>query len=404
MLSVKEARDRILTAITPTPAEQIGMANGLGRVLAEDIASRRTQPPTDVSAMDGYAVRAADVATVPTTLKIIGHAPAGGEHDGALDAGETVRIFTGGPVPKGADAIVIQEDTDADGDAVTVKESSPVGHYVRPAGLDFSEGDVILRAGDVMTARNVGIAAAMNVPWLSVRRKPRIAILATGDEIVMPGDPLGPNQIVSSNSLALAATIEAVGGEPILLGIAPDDRDALSAMAAAASGADMLVTTGGASVGDHDLIQSVLGDDGLEVDFWRIAMRPGKPLIFGHIKGTPLLGLPGNPVSTLVCGIIFLIPALQKMLGCAPVTNATESVVLGVDLGANDQREDYLRARLSVDEKGLRVATPFSKQDSSMLSRLVLADCLIIRAPHAAAINAGAQVDILPMPHGLTRI
>ncbi|MGY8960916.1 MAG: molybdopterin molybdotransferase MoeA, partial [Alphaproteobacteria bacterium] len=204
--------------------------------------------------------------------------------------------------------------------------------------------------------------------------------------------------------LALAATIEAVGGEPILLGIAPDDREALSAMAAAARGADMLVTTGGASVGDHDLVQSVLGEDGLEVDFWQIAMRPGKPLIFGDLKGTPLLGLPGNPVSTLVCGIIFLIPALQKMLGCAPATNATESVVLGVDLRANDQREDYLRARLSVDENGQRVATPFSKQDSSMLSRLVLADCLIIRAPHATAINAGARVDILPMPHGLIRI
>ncbi|MBL4722055.1 MAG: molybdopterin molybdotransferase MoeA [Alphaproteobacteria bacterium] len=404
MLSVKEARDRILATITPTPAEQIGMANGLGRVLAEDIASRRTQPPTDVSAMDGYAVRAADVANVPATLEVVGHAPAGGEHEGALRSGEAVRIFTGGPVPNGADAIVIQEDTDTDGDTVTVRESSPVGHYVRPAGLDFSEGDVILHSGDVMTARNVGMVAAMNVPWISVRRKPRIAILATGDEIVMPGDPLGPNQIVSSNSLALAAMIEAVGCEPILLGIAPDDRGALSAMAATARGADMLVTTGGASVGDHDLIQSVLGDHGLEVDFWKIAMRPGKPLIFGDIKGTPLLGLPGNPVSTLVCGIIFLIPALQKMLGQNLQTETTEFAVLGVDLGSNDQREDYLRARLSIDDSGDRIATPFSKQDSSMLSRLVRADCLIIRPPHADAINAGERVKILPMPHGLARI
>jgi len=404
MLSVKEARTRILATITPMPTEQIGLSNGLGRVLAEDIASRRTQPPTAVSAMDGYAVRAQDVSTVPVTLKISGHAPAGGSHDDVLGAGEAVRIFTGGPVPDGADAIVIQENTDSDGITVTVKESSPAGHYIRPAGLDFRTGEVILRAGDALTARNVGMAAAMNTPWLSVHRKPRIAILATGNEIVMPGDPIGPNQIVSSNSLALAAMIEASGAEPILLGIAPDERNELSAMAAAAHGADMLVTTGGASVGDHDLIQSVLGDNGLEVDFWKIAMRPGKPLIFGDIKGTPLLGLPGNPVSTLVCGIIFLIPALQKMLGQSERETSLETAILAVDLAQNDQREDYLRARLSYDDSGTRMATPFSKQDSSMLSRLVQADCLLVRPPNAPAAKTGSAVEILPMPHGLVRI
>ena len=404
MLSVKEARTRILTAITPMPTEQIGLSNGLGRVLAEDIASRRTQPPTAVSAMDGYAVRTQDVSTVPVTLKISGHAPAGGSHDDVLGAGEAVRIFTGGPVPDGADAIVIQENTDSDGITVTVKESSPAGHYIRPAGLDFRTGDVILRAGDALTARNVGMAAAMNTPWLSVHRKPRIAILATGNEIVMPGDPIGPNQIVSSNSLALAAMIEASGAEPILLGIAPDESNELSAMAAAAHGADMLVTTGGASVGDHDLIQSVLGDNGLEVDFWKIAMRPGKPLIFGDIKGTPLLGLPGNPVSTLVCGIIFLIPALQKMLGQSERETSLETAILAVDLAQNDQREDYLRARLSYDDSGTRMATPFSKQDSSMLSRLVQADCLLVRPPNAPAAKTGSAVEILLMPHGLVRI
>ena len=404
MLSVEEARTRILAAITPMPTEQIGLSNGLGRVLAEDIASRRTQPPTAVSAMDGYAVRAQDVATVPVTLKISGHVPAGGSHDDVLGAGEAVRIFTGAPVPDGADAIVIQENTDTNGVTVTVKESSPAGHYIRPAGLDFQTGDVILRAGDALTARNVGMAAAMNTPWLSVHRKPRIAILATGDEIVMPGDPIGPNQIVSSNSLALAAMIEASGAEPILLGIAPDESNELSAMAAAAHGADMLVTTGGASVGDHDLIQSVLGDNGLEVDFWKIAMRPGKPLIFGDIKGTPLLGLPGNPVSTLVCGIIFLIPALQKMLGISEQETSLETAILTVDLAQNDQREDYLRARLSYDDSGARMATPFSKQDSSMLSRLVQADCLLVRPPNAPAAKTGSAVEILPMPHGLVRI
>ena len=232
MISVDEARQRILAGFTALPAEQINIADALGRVLARDIASRRTQPPTAVSAMDGYAVRAADTATPPVTLKIIGQAPAGGAHDGAVGRGECVRIFTGGPVPDGADAIVIQEDTDADGDRVTVKVSVPEGHYIRPAGLDFSAGEICLKAGRIVGARDVGLAAAMNVPWMMVHRRPRVAILATGDEVVMPGDPVGPNQIVSSNSLSLGAFVQARGGIPVQLGIAPDNRDALAAMAA----------------------------------------------------------------------------------------------------------------------------------------------------------------------------
>ena len=313
-----------------------------------------------------------------------------------------MRIFTGGPVPRGADAIVIQEDTDADGDRVTVKAAVPDGHYIRPAGLDFSAGEICLKAGRILSARDIGLAAAMNVPWLMVHRRPRVAILATGDEVVMPGDPLGPNKIVSSNGLSLGAFVQARGGTPVQLGIAPDNRDALAAMAAGARGADLLVTTGGVSVGEHDLVHSVLSEAGLELDFWRIAMRPGKPLLFGRIGDTPVLGLPGNPVSSLICAIVFMVPALDRMQGVATAARPRHTVRLAVPLRQNDEREDYLRATLSYD--GEPRVTPFSRQDSSMVSRLAQADCLIVRAPHAPPADAGETVEILPLPEGMARI
>ena len=402
MISVEEARRRILDGFASLPAEQVSLANALGRVLVHDIASRRTQPPSAVSAMDGYAVRAGDVADAPVALQIIGQAPAGGAYGGIVGAGECVRIFTGGPVPRGADAIVIQEDTDADGDRVTVKAAVPEGHYIRPAGLDFSAGEICLKAGRILSARDIGLAAAMNVPWLMVHRRPRVAILATGDEVVMPGDPLGPNQIVSSNGLSLGAFVQARGGTPVQLGIAPDNRDALAAMAAGARGADLLVTTGGVSVGEHDLVHSVLSEAGLELDFWRIAMRPGKPLLFGRIGDTPVLGLPGNPVSSLICAIVFMVPALDRMQGVATAARPRHTVRLAVPLRQNDEREDYLRATLSYD--GEPRVTPFSRQDSSMVSRLAQADCLIVRAPHAPPADAGETVEILPLPEGMARI
>jgi molybdopterin molybdotransferase len=404
MLTVEEARQRILAPFSPLQAEQVSLPQSLGRVLATDVRSRRTQPPVAVSAMDGYAVRAEDVADAPVTLDIVGHAPAGGAHDGVIAAGQCVRIFTGGPVPAGADAIVIQEDTAAEGDRVAINVSVPVGHYIRPAGLDFSENEIGLEAGRILTARDIGFAAAMNVPWLMVRRRPRVAILATGDEIVMPGDPLGPNQIVSSNSLTLASFVTARGGEPVLIGIAPDDRDALAAMAEGARGTDLLVTTGGASVGDHDLVQSVLGDIGMELDFWRIAMRPGKPLLFGRIGETPVLGLPGNPVSTVVCALIFMLPAMERMLGVAATEQPRLTARLKTPLGENDQREDYLRATLEHDDNGGMIAVPFAKQDSSMLSRMARADCLLIRPPFAPAAAAGDIIEYLPIPDGMARL
>ncbi len=405
MLSVDQALARILAALAPLPAEQVGVADGLGRVLAEDVAARRTQPPAAVSAMDGYAVRAADVAKVPATLKVIGQAPAGDAFAGTVGAGEAVRIFTGGPVPEGADAIVIQEHTKAGDGAVQVLETVQKGQFVRPAGLDFHAGDVHLKAGRVLSARDVGLAAAMNVPWLMVRRRPRIAILATGDEIVMPGDPIGPSQIFSSNSIALAAAVRVFGGEPVMLGIAPDDREALATMAAGAAGADLLLTSGGASVGDHDLVQSVLGEIGFALDFWKIAMRPGKPLIFGRVGDTPVLGLPGNPVSALVCAMVFLRPALCRLLGAIETGPAPRLAArLAAPLAENDERQDYLRAKLSNDAQVGLMATPFSRQDSSMLAMLAAADCLIVRPPHAPALDKGAVVDVLPIPGSLLSV
>ena len=382
------------------PVETVDLAHARGRVLAENVIARVTQPPTDVSAMDGYAVRAEDVATVPATLSRVGTAPAGGAYEGKVGPGETVRIFTGGPVPKGADTIVIQEDTEAGGDddgTVVVLESAAKGAYVRPAGLDFSEGKAGITAGQVLGARDIGLAAAMNVPWLQVRRKPLVAILATGAEIVRPGEPIGPNQIVSSNALALAALVEATGGAAIDLGIALDNPKSLRQHVTAAKGADMLVTLGGASVGEHDLIRSVLGDEGLALDFWQIAMRPGKPLMFGRFHDMVMMGMPGNPVSSLVCGLIYLRPALRQMLGLNPDEGLRQSALLGCDLLANDRREDYLRATLTRRDDGEPIATPFEKQDSSMLSHLADADCLVVRPPHAPAAKAGERVAIVPL-------
>ncbi len=396
MISVAEARQRILAAIAPVGSEQVSLAHAAGRTLAADAVARLTQPPNAVSAMDGYAVRASDVAKVPATLKVIGTAPAGRPFAGSVGAGEAVRIFTGAPVPDGADAIVIQEDTEAKDGAVLIKESAPAGHYVRKAGLDFKAGDALLRAGRVLSPRDVGLCAAMNVPWLTVRRKPRVAILATGDEIVQPGESLGPGQIVSSNSWALAAFVDANGGEAINIGIAPDEKATLKTMAEQARGADLLVTTGGASVGDHDLVQSALGEIGLSLDFWKIAMRPGKPLMFGKLGATPLLGLPGNPVSSLVCSLLFLAPMLAKFLGRAETEPRRVTARLGAALKQNDRREDYLRATLERGADGL-VAMPFRAQDSSMMATLAKADGLIVRAPLAPALAAGDTVELIPL-------
>jgi len=282
-----------------------------------------------------------------------------------------------------------------------VRETVVAGRYIRPAGLDFQQGSVGIAAGKRLSARDIGLAAAMNHPWLRVRRKPRIAILPTGDEIVRPGEPIGPNQIVSSNAFALGALIQAVGGEPVQLGIFPDDSDRIASAMRDIRTADLLVTTGGASVGDHDLVRAGLTPEGLTLDFWQIAMRPGKPLMFGKVAGTPMLGLPGNPVSTVVCAVLFLRPMIEAMLGLPREENGEETGQLAIDLPANDRRQDYLRAKLGRAADGAVTVTPMARQDSSMLSLLSSADALAIRPPNAPAARAGDSIRFIRFEGGV---
>jgi molybdopterin molybdotransferase len=394
LISVEDARDRILSALRPSPAEVVALAAGWGRVLAAPVVARLTQPPADVSAMDGYALRAADGA-LDAVLHVIGEAPAGHPFAGTVGAGQAVRLFTGSVVPAGADAILLQEDTRRDGDRVTVTEAVTAGRHIRRAGQDFAAGDPVIAAGRRLTARDIGLAAAANHPWLSVHRRPRVGILATGDEIALPGDPIPAGGIVSSNSHALAALVRAAGGEPVVLPIAADTTDAVSAVADAVVGMDLLVTTGGASVGDYDLVISGLRTRGLVIDFWQIAMRPGKPLLFGQMAGLPVLGLPGNPVSAMVCAILFLVPALARLSGLPAAPPPTTTGILGVPVRQNDHRADHLRSRVATDGQGRLVVSPFDVQDSAMLHRLAQADALVLRAPHAPALPAGAEVPII---------
>jgi molybdopterin molybdotransferase len=393
MLSVIEARRRILAAITPTGVETIALANAHNRVLAAPLHARLTQPPHDVSAMDGFALRTQD-GRQGAKLKIIGSAPAGHPFVGEVGTGEAVRLFTGSFIPDGADTVLIQEDATVEGANLTVNETCAEKKNIRRAGQDFAAGDILVPAGKRLTARDIGLAAAGNHPWLTVHRRPRIAILATGDEISLPGEAIASGGIVSSNAHMLAAFCAAAGAEATILPIARDDLAAIAEGADAARGADFLVTTGGASVGDHDLIQPGLASRGLQVEFWKIALRPGKPLIFGSLGAMPLLGLPGNPVSAFVCSLLFLRPAIDRLLGLPGDAPLTEPARLATPLRPNDQREDYVRSTLTRDSAGWLV-TPFPVQDSGMLRALAHATALIQRPPHDPARAADAEVQIL---------
>jgi molybdopterin molybdotransferase len=395
VISVEEARERILAALPTTPAETVALPDAWGRVLASPVKARLDQPPADVSAMDGYALRAAD-AVAGAVLQVVGTAPAGHPFAGAVGPGQAVRIFTGGVMPSGADSILIQEDAEASGDRVTVREGvARAGAWVRRRGLDFAAGQVVLAVGQKLTARDIGLAAAANHPWLSVHRRPRVGLLATGDEIALPGEPIPAGGIVSSNAHALAALVRASGGDPLLLPVVPDDSEAIAAAARAARACDLLVTTGGASVGDHDLVQQALGPQGFALDFWKIAMRPGKPLIWGRLGQTPVLGLPGNPVSAMVCALQFLMPAIARLSGLPAGAPPSRRVLAGAALKANDRRFDHLRASLSTDSAGNLVTVPFPVQDSSMMATLARAEALILRQPNAPAVPEGAEVEAI---------
>jgi molybdopterin molybdotransferase len=399
-MPVADALSAVLAGAEPLPEEIIALDAAHHRVLARDVAALRTQPPQAMSAMDGYAVRSPDAAAVAARLKVIGEVAAGRPFDRTVGAGEAVRIFTGGVIPEGADAVIIQEDTVAEDGGITITEAAVRGRHIRPAGVDFREGDVLLKSGTRLTDRDLSLAAGMNYPELAVRRRPKVAILATGDELVMPGSIPGPGQIVYSNGYALRALARAEGANTIDLGIAADTVDATTQgiRRARDSGADILITTGGASVGDHDLVKQSLEAEGVTMAFWRIAMRPGKPMMHGRLGTMRVIGLPGNPVSSYVCGFLFLAPLIRRLSGRAVVHHVSETALLGRGVAANDMREDYLRASLERRGDGALMATPVDHQDSSLLGNLAAARALLIRRPFAPAAAAGSACELLRLP------
>lgn len=397
LMPVDEALARILDGAAPdSQAEMLPLAQSFGRVLASDLKALRTHPPFAASAMDGYAVRAED-AQAGAVLRLQGESAAGHGFDGTLTTGSAVRIFTGAPVPAGADTVVIQENTERlDDGSVRITESAEPGRHIRAAGIDFEEGKTGLEAGRLLDAGAITFAAAMNHATLPVHRQPRIAILATGDELRLPGETLGPGQIIASNTFGVGALARGAGAQVLDLGIAEDRMEALDGAldSAIARRADVMVTIGGASVGDHDLVQKALTARGMALDFWKIAMRPGKPLMSGRLGNMRVLGLPGNPASSLVCAHLFLEPLITRLAGL-PDPARVKSAVLGRDLPSNDLRQDYLRGDLSRDPSGALVASPMPRQDSSLMKVFADARCLIIRPPFAPAAKAGEACDVL---------
>ncbi|SCB56621.1 molybdopterin molybdochelatase [Rhizobium aethiopicum] len=397
LLPVADALDRLLSRAKPIVAsETLPLAEAEGRVLAVDLTARLTQPPFNASAMDGYALRRDDAPEPGAVLKVIGTSSAGHGFEGTVGQGETVRIFTGAPVPPGADSVLLQEDAEKiDGG---IRTTFPVrqGQHVRPRGQDFAEGETVLSAGTVLDFSRLTVAAGMNRPDVEVLKRPLIAILATGDELQPPGSKPGPSQIIASNTFGIAALARKAGADVLDLGIVPDDKAKITAAVDKArdAKADVIVTLGGASVGDHDLVQATLIEAGMQLDFWRIAMRPGKPLMVGSFGETHVLGLPGNPVSSLVCSLLFLEPLIRKLASLPPVQREAMAEA-AVTLRANDHRQDYIRAKLSKSAAGGWRAEPFGKQDSSMMKIFAAADCLIIRPPAAPELPAGAPCPVI---------
>ncbi|MBX4963002.1 molybdopterin molybdotransferase MoeA [Rhizobium binae] len=397
LLPVIEAQNRLLSRVKPVKAsETLPLAEAEGRVLATDLTASLTQPPFNASAMDGYALRRDDAPEPGAVLKVIGTSAAGHGFAGNVDHGEAVRIFTGAPVPSGADSVLLQED--AEQIEGGIRTSFPVrpGQHVRPRGQDFVEGEAVLSAGTVLDFPRLTVAAAMNRPDVEILKRPLIAILATGDELLPPGSTPGPSQIIASNTFGIAALARKAGADVLDLGIVPDNKARITAAIDKARGAeaDVIVTLGGASVGDHDLVQATLIEAGMQLDFWRIAMRPGKPLMVGSFGQTHVLGLPGNPVSSLVCSLLFLEPLIRKLASLPPMRREATAEA-AVSLRANDHRQDYIRAKLSKSAAGNWLAEPFAKQDSSLMKVFAQADCLIIRPPHAPELPAGAPCPVM---------
>ncbi|SFS12658.1 molybdopterin molybdotransferase MoeA [Yoonia litorea] len=390
MITVADALAELFSLVTPCDSEIVPLRLAAGRVLAQPVSAKRTQPPFDASAMDGYALARTDVRA-GVTLSVIGEAAAGHGFRGDVATGECVRIFTGAPLPKGTDHVIVQENVTRDGDKITLDNSPNDSSHVRAAGGDFKEG-ATLSAPRQLRPSDIALLAAMNIAEVPVVRKPVVAIIATGDELVQPGENPGPDQIIASNSYGLAAMVDAHGATARLLPIARDNAASLELTFDLAASADLIVTIGGASVGDHDIVAQVAEAKGLQRAFYKVAMRPGKPLMGGRIGTSAMLGLPGNPVSAMVCGHVFLLPMLRKMLGLGEAPALQETAILSHDLAENGPREHYMRGRVTDD--GLQV---FSRQDSALLSVLSEANCLAIRPPHDHARRAGDTLEIIKL-------
>lgn len=396
LLSVEEALVRVTDRLGPLPAEHVCLKEADGRVLADAVQAHLTQPPFNASAMDGYAVRGADLARLPATFTLAGEAAAGAAFGGSVRPGEAVRIFTGAPVPDGADTVVVQENTEVSDRAVTIREGEP-GRHIRPFGQDFQKGEILLGAGTRLGPRALMLAAAGNNAHLSVRRKPVVAILATGDELVPPGFEPSAAQVISSIPCGLSALVRQAGAEPLTLGIAEDTPDSLASLIRSGREADILVTIGGASVGGRDLVRQVLADEGLELDFWKIAMRPGKPMLYGRMGEQRVLGLPGNPISAMVCAMVFLRPMIAGLLGMRDSGASLQRAVLAEPLEANGPRQHYMRALSHRGEDGERLVSLLPSQDSALMAAFAKADCLIVRPPYAPAVKPGAVVRVMPL-------
>lgn len=390
MITVDEALAHLFSLVAPLDTEEVPLQQASGRVMATDAVARRDQPPFAASAMDGYAV-AADAVRPGARFTVIGEAAAGHAFDGPVGAGQAVRIFTGAPVPAGTDRVVIQEDVTRDGDTITLGDALDDNAYVRPAGGDFRTGQR-LEAPRTLAPADIALLASMNIPAVTVRRKPRVALISTGDELVMPGDTPGPDQIIASNTFGLKAMLDGIGAEARILPIARDTRSSLSAAFDLAKGSDLVITIGGASVGDHDLVGAVAAELGMERAFYKVRMRPGKPLMAGRMGTAAMIGLPGNPVSAMVCGKVFVAPMIRAMLGLGAARAPRLTARLAHDLPQGGPREHYMRARL---RDGM--IAPEDRQDSSLLSVLAGADALMIRPADDAPRKAGEPIDYLPL-------
>lgn len=388
---------RILAAVAPLDAEVVSLDQAMGRTLARVVKAARATPPADTSAMDGYAVRYGDLSKLPVALRISGEAPAGSPFPGKVATGMAVRIFTGGLVPQGADTVVIQENTRREGDVITILKSPAKGANIRRAGMDFARGDVLFSPGKPLNARDLALIAAANRDKVSVAKRPRVALFSTGDELVAPGSRLKAGSVINSNVPALAALVTSVGGDPVLLGIVPDNLKAIEAAFRKAQKADIIISLGGASVGDYDFVQDAFKNSGGTLDFWKIAMKPGKPLMFGKLNGVPLLGLPGNPVSAYVTAVLYLLPALRKMQAQKTIKPREIVAAAGNDIPATADRETFYLGTLSHGKNGCVTAQAFPRQDSAKISALQAASCLIRRKARASAVVKGDFVTVLPL-------